>query len=361
MPAAGQGPHPVKARIVNLLDDVSLGGVTRALGVFATPTLQAVAESRTVAVAPGGIMPPRDAADVFIIHFTVSWKRLLFLMLLRLTHRQARIILVEHSYTRAFEAQFVRHRGRFRLMLRMAARLVDAVVCVSHAQARWLGDAAAIAPDRIAVIHPYVANPGLATVPLPQPDPGRPLRIGAYGRFCLQKGFDVVVRGFHAGHFGDAQLILGGFGEDEAQLRALADGSPQIHFTGKVDDVAAFLAGVDVVAIPSRWEAYGMVANEAREAGRPILVAPCDGLPEQTSGAGGTQAQPAGLVVDFADPAAIAGALARLTPPALVAMGQAGRASTADCGPARERQWAALISRLGSAGRDQRAGNGAAR
>jgi glycosyltransferase involved in cell wall biosynthesis len=65
-----------------------------------------------------------------------------------------------------------------------------------------------------------------------------------------------------------------------------------------VEDVAGFLAGVDVVAVPSRWEAYGMVANEAREAGRPVLVAPVDGLPEQVQGGGG-------LVVDFADHGAL--------------------------------------------------------
>jgi hypothetical protein len=47
-------------------------------------------------------------------------------------------------------------------MLGMAARMVDAVVCVSAGQAAWLEQAAGL---RGVVIHPHVANPGLADLP----------------------------------------------------------------------------------------------------------------------------------------------------------------------------------------------------
>lgn len=334
--------RPARLRLAHLLDDLAFGGVTRALEVFNTTPLAALADSRTIAVAPRGMMPPRCHANVIVIHFTVNWRRLPFLLALRLRNPGARVVLVEHSYTRAWEATHVRDRNRFRLMLRLAARLVDRVVCVSVAQADWLAQAVGIGRDRIAVIHPHVANPGLAALAPPQRDTALPLRIGAYGRFCAQKGFDTLIRAFRDGHFAGCELVLGGFGEDEADLRELAGASAHIHFTGRVNDVAAFLGGCDVVAIPSRWEAYGMVANEAREAGRPILVAPVDGLPEQAEPASGR----AGLVVDFADPASIAAALASLTPAALPAMAEAGRRSTADCGVRRQSQWAALIAAL---------------
>ena len=38
--------------------------------------------------------------------------------------------------------------------------------------------------------------------------------------------------------------------------------------------------------VPSRHEAFGLVATEARMAARPILVADVDGLPEQVGEAG---------------------------------------------------------------------------
>jgi glycosyltransferase involved in cell wall biosynthesis len=105
-----------------------------------------------------------------------------------------------------------------------------------------------------------------------------------------------------------------------------------------VEDVAGFLAGVDVVAVPSRWEAYGMVANEAREAGRPVLVAPVDGLPEQVMGGGG-------LVVDLPTMARCALRWRRWTA-RLAAMAAAGALPPGDCAGQRARAWAGLLADL---------------
>lgn len=332
------GGRPI--RIVNLMDDLALGGVTRALAVFDHPVVAAIAQARTLAVKPGGMVAPRIDADIAVIHFTMNWRRIGFVLALRLRNPRLRVVLVEHSYTRAFEALLVGNRARFRLMLRLATRLVHRVVSVSHAQAQWLAEATGLAAQRITVIHPHIANPGLAALPLPGGD--SKLVIGAYGRFCLQKGFDDLVRAAVAGALGDATLLLGGFGEDEAALRAIAADSPRVRFAGRIDDVPAFLAQCDVVAVPSRWEAYGMVANEAREAGRPILVAPVDGLPEQV----GSADDPAGLVVDFTDHAALRAAIATLDRDRIAAMADAGRRATARCGDRRAGQWAALVAKL---------------
>ena len=329
-----------RLRLVNLIDDLALGGVTRALAVFDSLAVARVAQCRTLAVAPGGMAAPRLDADVAVIHFTMNWRRIAFLAALRLRNPRLRIVLVEHSYTRAFEALLVPRPGRFRLMLRLAARMVHQVVAVSHGQAGWLEQAVGLPPRRITVIHPHIANPGLAA--LPAPTGANPLTVGAYGRFCLQKGFDDLLRATMAGALGDARLMLGGFGEDETLLRKIAADDPRIVFAGRVDDVAAFLGQCDVIAVPSRWEAYGMVANEAREAGRPILVAPVDGLPEQA----GPTDDPAGLVVDFTDHTALGLAMAGLDHARLAAMSRAGRRVTADCGMRRAGQWADLIAGL---------------
>ncbi len=329
-----------QVRLVNLIDDLALGGVTRALAVFDSAAVARVAQCRTWAVPPGGIAAPRLEADIAVIHFTMNWRRIAFLAWLRLRNPRTRIVIVEHSYTRAFEALLVPQPARFRLMLRLAARMVQRVVSVSHGQATWLEQAVGLPRRQITVIHPHIANPGLGALPAP---PGeQPLTMGAYGRFCRQKGFDDLVRAMVAGALGDVRLVLGGFGEDEAKLRAIAGDDPRITFSGRVDDVAAFLGPCDVVAVPSRWEAYGMVANEAREAGRPIVVAPVDGLPEQA----GPVDDPAGLVVDFTDHTALRAAIAGLDRTRLAAMGQAGRRATADCGRRRADQWADLIAGL---------------
>lgn len=324
----------MKLRLVNLLDDFALGGVSRALGLFASPQIAALATCRTEAVAGDALLAQAYDADILVVHFPPNWRRLAWVASLRWRNRGARIIWVEHSYTGAWEALKVPSPARFRRMLGMAYRMADAVVCVSEGQAAWLRAATGL--GHIGVIHPFVANDGLGDVPFVAPAPDRPLRIGAYGRFCEQKGFDRLIRAHRAGAMAGTELVLGGFGPDDAALRDAAGDDPAIRFVGKVDDVAAFLAQVDVVAVPSRWEAYGMVANEAREAGRPLLVAPVDGLVEQVGAAG--------LVVDFADHAAVARACAALRGADLAAMGAAGRAATQGCGARRAQRWADLMA-----------------
>lgn len=327
-----------RLRLVNLLDDFALGGVSRGLGVFDATPVQAVAETQTLGVAPDALLAPRLDADIILTHFPPNWRRLLFLATLKMRNPGARIVHVEHSYTRGWAAANLSAPRRFRLMLSIALRLVDHVVCVSQGQAKWLCKTAHIPADRMDVIYPYSENPGLDQLALPDFQTPRRLRIGAYGRFHPAKGFEQLIAAYRAGAIPNADLVIGGYGDLEPALRACAGDTPGIRFFGKVDDVAGFVGGCDIIAVPSRWEAYGQVANEARQAGRPIFVSDVDGLPEQV----GT----AGLIIDFADPKAVAQAFAALTPQRLSDMAHAGRAATQGCGMARHQQWADLILRL---------------
>ena len=327
-----------RPRLANLLDDFSLGGVSRGLGIFDSPPVRAVVNPTVAAIHRDCIIAPRLNADLLVTHFPPNWRRLALLATLRLRNPRARLVHVEHSYTAGWEAVNVLDRGRFRLMLRYAIGLFDEIVCMSHAQAAWLAEASGIDRVRVNVIYPYSDNPGLADLPLPDFSTGRPWRIGAYGRLGEHKGFDRLIAAMRAGQMPNAELIIGGFGPYEAHLKALAGGRSNIRFVGKVNRVADFLAQCDIVAVPSRFEAYGQVANEAREAGRPILVAPVDGLPEQVGSAG--------LVVDFAHGPAIASAFASLGPARLTAMAVAARADTKECGPRRQQQWADLLQRV---------------
>ncbi|MDZ3830812.1 MAG: glycosyltransferase family 4 protein [Sphingopyxis sp.] len=327
-----------RPRLVNLLDDFALGGVSRGLGIFDSAAVRAVVHPSVVAIRPDAIVAPRLDADIIVTHFPPSWRRLAFLVSLGLRNPQARIIHVEHSYTRAWEAAKVPARRRFRLMLGLSCRMVDQIVCVSQAQARWLEQAARLDPRRIEVIYPFAENRGIDDLALPDFQRAAPLRVGAYGRFHEAKGFDRLIRAWRDGAMPGTELLIGGFGPQESELRALAASVPGIRFVGRIDDVPAFLAQCDIVAVPSRWEAFGQVATEARQAGRPILVAPVDGLPEQVGSAG--------MVVDFASLGAVERAFASLDPLRLAVMAREARRATAVAGPIRQREWARLLSRL---------------
>lgn len=327
-----------RLRLVNLLDDFAVGGVSRGIGIFGSRPVQMVADCSVVAIAPDTLIAPKLAADIIVIHFPPNWRRLIFLTSLRLRNPQARFIHVEHSYTRCWEAANVSHHGRFRTMLRLAFGMVHQVVCVSSGQAAWLKEVANLPASKVDVIHPYTENPGLDRLPLPDFSQPRRLTVGAYGRFHEAKGLERLIATYCEGAMPGTELLIGGFGDLEERLRRLAGDTPGIRFAGKIDNVAAFLGQCDIVAVPSRWEAYGQVANEAREAGRPILVAPVDGLPEQVG--------QAGMVVDFSSSVAVAKAFASLDSQKLTAMAAAGRRATEACGLLRQQQWAKLIRRL---------------
>ena len=318
-------------RAVHLLNDLALGGVTRALSLYDHPRLRQLVSSRTLSLDPTWRVAPRLDADFILTHFPPSWRTLPFLVSLRVRNPRARIIHVAHSYSRAWEAAQVPHRARFRAMLGLAFGFVDTVVAVSQAQASWLSEAAGLKADRLRVISPWSGVTGLEALPAPAPSPGDPIVLGAYGRFDPAKGFDVLIDAMAALDPRRFTLRLGGFGPEEQALRDRAHGASNITFAGRIDDVPGFIDGCDVIVVPSRWEPFGLVATEARFAGRPIVTADVDGLPEQVGAAG--------LVADCTTAAALVQALSRLSDLDLGPMGRAGRASVRSYEAERLRDW----------------------
>lgn len=326
-------------RVVNLLDDFALGGVTKGLSIYDDPGFAGVITATTVAIKPDAVIAPRIDADIIITHFPPNWRRIAFLASLRARNPDAKIIHVEHSYSADWEALHVPHTARFRLMLRVAFGLVHHVVAVSQAVGDWMLRIGAVRGDQLSVIYPYSGKKGLDSVPdMALPTDG-PLVIGSYGRFCDAKGFDTLISAFRLlGDTHPAQLLLGGFGPDQDKLVKLAGHARNIRFVGRVDDVAGFLGQCHVIAIPSRYEAYGQVANEAREAGRPILVSHAGGLPEQVGNAG--------IMADCRTAQSLADVLALLPTLPLETMGRAGRKATEGCGDRRITQWIKLFRRM---------------
>lgn len=323
-------------RMVHLLDDFGMGGVTRALSLFEDARFAPLARSETLCAGWSVGAAPRLDADIIVLHMPASWRRLAYLMALRLRNPDARIVQVEHSYTRAFESGRVRSRSRFRALLRIAARAVDEVIAVSDAQRQWLAEVG-IPEEKLDAINPWCGRDELYAVPDLQPREG-PIKLLAYGRFAREKNFAALVEAM--GCFGEdeAGLTLVGAGPEEAALTALAARLPNVRMLPATNDIAAHLAACDAVVVPSHYEAFGLVATEARMAGRPLLVADVDGLPAQTR-CGAGFAAPAHCSAD------IAGGILGLLAGDLPAMGRAARAGVANQHDAIIAGWRAVIER----------------
>lgn len=266
-------------KITHVLDDLAMGGVTRALKNFEHPSLAELGAHEHVDIRETRVRAS-GPKDIAVVHFTANWKKLGWLLDLRLRGGFDRIILVEHSYTEGYETSEVAPKRRFRQMLRFAYRLVDQVVAVSKTQREWM-IAHKLAPSEkiVAIPQSRICDDLLAITPCNR-DTG-PLQIRAFGRFHKQKGFDLLIKAMARVPSHMAVLKIAGTGPDAEDLKALSQKLSNVEICDPFDSPTDFLSEADLVAIPSRWEAFGLVGTEARAAGRPILAARVDGLCDQ--------------------------------------------------------------------------------
>lgn len=112
------------------------------------------------------------------------------------------------------------------------------------------------------------------------------LVVGGIGRIDEQKGWDVLCDAMalvRAARPEAVAVVLGdGPGLAELQVR----GGDAVRFVGYRERASAFLPAFDVLAVPSRYEAFGRVAAEAMLGGVPVVASAVDGLPEVVGDAG---------------------------------------------------------------------------
>jgi glycosyltransferase involved in cell wall biosynthesis len=268
-----------KPTFVHLIDDTTPGGVMRLLDHIQTsPDMARNGHHSLRVVKRGTLSMRRIKADIIVSHLVVSWRSLPALLSLRALNAGTPMIHVEHSYTQGFSAHNVPHRKRFLNLLRIGYSGFDHLVAGSHAQARWMFRHRLADLGALSVIPPVVGLGAFAQLTAAPPQ----ARIfGVIGRLHQQKGFDLAIQAFRSLQDPELRLHLYGEGPEEQALRALAQGDTRIRFMGHAPDPVQAMQAVDAVLMPSRWEAYGLVAIEARMAGRPVLVSGVDGLGDQ--------------------------------------------------------------------------------
>lgn len=266
---------------IHLIDDRRMGGVTRFL-----EQLKAMRPTDKTEFCKRGSMRAKSyGAGLIVSHLAISWRSLPMLIALRACNPKARLIHVEHSYCSGFEQHRVKRVGRFHTLLRAAYALFDEVICVSEGQAAWMRDVGILPNKKQRIAPPLVdLEPFLQ---LSDPTPGKTLHYGFVGRLDQQKGLDTVVKAWRKSTPNDAVLEIYGDGPMREELEEIAGGEPSIRFHGRTDSPAEAYENIDIALMPSRWEPYGLSCLEARAAGRPVLIADVDGLPEQIRSGGG--------------------------------------------------------------------------
>lgn len=225
------------------------------------------------------------------------------------------------------------------------ARESDAVLAVSHAEARVVVERLGADPARVAVVHPGVDTdrfhparlaPGdVVTDPcvgghstLPGTD--RPSLVVA-ARLEPLKGVDLAIRALAELPAPRPMLrVAGGASADPGYVDTLAALGRELGVAQDVEllgarnrcDLAHLMREASLVLVPSHSETYGLVALEASASGVPVVAGLAGGLVEAVLD-GVT-----GVLISSREPAAWAAAIARLLedPGERARLGAAGRA-----------------------------------
>jgi len=224
---------------------------------------------------------------------------------------------------------------RFRRWLPMrwvfgpSLRRAGRIIAISQAMRAFLVDVERADAEKVAVV-PYgldadafarSAHPGMFRREIGAKDEAL---VGFVGRLTRQKGVDVLLRAFARVERKNpaARLIITGDGPDRPMLEALTQSLGLRHavFLGWRNDAANIMADVDLLAVPSRWEGFGLVTLEAMALAKPVVASRVSALPEIVV------PEETGLMVRAGDPGELADSIGALLadPQRAADMGRAG-------------------------------------
>lgn len=220
-------------------------------------------------------------------------------------------IMHEHAVLRVLPHQFI-----IDWLLRYKVRVA---VAVSQAVKRFLQTGRSVPEHKIRIIHNGINVKAFAEVSREQANAFRErlgLRVrdvvvGTVTRFREEKGNRYLIEAAAklANEFPEVYFVLVGDGplRDDLQQRARAwNIESRVLFAGFVDDVRPALAAMDIVAIPSLQEGFGLAMVEAMAAGKSIVASDVGGLAEIA------ESEKTALLVPPGNSEALAEAIARL-------------------------------------------------
>ena len=316
---------------------------------------------RHAAFSPGGeahyVLPPgmlpgllREPADIMHTHSygyfqnSVAWLR---------RQLQATPWVVTPHFHPSWSMWGGDRRRRLRQLYdwlhgRATLRAPDAIICVSRHELEQLRQESGLPLPQATLIPNGIHWFDWAESPRPEPlrtvYPQLGERLVLYaGRLATNKGLPHLVAALaqlRHSHPGVELLLVGqdmGVGKAlEAQAGAAG---VSLHRLGHLSDelYRSAFAVAEVLALPSEYEAFGIVLLEAAAAGLPAVATRVGGVPEVII-EGET-----GLLVEYGDAAALAAALAQLLddPAGARELGRKGRERARD-----EFSWDSIVARV---------------
>lgn len=228
----------------------------------------------------------------------------------------------------AFQRHHMQANARVQeVMSTVATRLSHYTLAISGAAAAWARDVDGVPAAKVRLTylgvpaHRPVTDDEVArlreTLGIAGGAPAKVILVTGYLR--AEKGHRVLLDALPLVRSAVAEpvhVVIVGKGPEEAALREYAGDDPMVHFVGFQEELAPWFALADVVAMPSRYEAFGLVAVETFAARRPLVASDVGGLRDVV-------AEGSGILVPPDDPGALGRALASVLASEPVAAGLA--------------------------------------
>lgn len=253
--------------------------------------------------------------DILYCHST--WAGVIGRFPYLLKHKEVKIIYNAHGWS------FLRNTSGWKKQIyagveRLLYRVTDCVINVSQYEYRAALHYG-LPEERQQVIYSGVPDDARESIDSsPYRDDGK-IHLLFVGRFDPQKGIDFLISQMNAYEGDNLHLYVIGDGVISSGIRK--ENTDRVTFLGWVphEKLAAYYQNADAVVMPSRWEAFGLVAVEAMKYAKPVIVSNRGALPELV------QDGVNGYVFDFDKPETLQDIFQSLDASALKKLGQTAR------------------------------------
>lgn len=212
-----------------------------------------------------------------VVHIHSTFAGLVIRPLLLFMRRRPRVVYCPHGWAFSRETSQISHQTTKRVELVLAG-ITDRIVCISGDEQKQAA-AAGIARDRLVLVYNGISA-DRSTRPADSISwTSRKTRILFIGRLDRQKGYDLLVEA--ARRLADVVdvRIIGSSVIGKQEDLELPSNVTLLGWMNR-PQIDAYLDAADLVVIPSRWEAFGLVAIEAMRAAKPIVAFRIGALPE---------------------------------------------------------------------------------
>jgi glycosyltransferase involved in cell wall biosynthesis len=182
--------------------------------------------------------------------------------------------------------QPVRAGFRARFRHRLFYELIPShYIANSHAtRAAMLESASWLDPDTVSVVHNGIDVDRFAgAAPADLGVPVGAIVVGFVGRLETAKGMEELMQAWPivAAQVRHAHLVIvGNGGNAESRFVQWAVGMPRVHVLGPRRDMPAVMSAIDVLAMPSHNEGFGLAVAEAMAAGAAVVATNAGALQE---------------------------------------------------------------------------------